>query len=545
MIFFLTIFYELFLICFIYIKCTIQDLQIIKLPYLSINNNSENSFLRKLSFPSNIYGSAFGLNYYYTNLFLGENMEKQTYIIDTGSSITTSPCTLCTSCGKHLNNYFSLDVNSDILCNDNKCKIVKSHCGTKNRCSFSTAYSEGSSLEGVFVNKLIRLDQNNKKIEGKYAPIGCTTSETHLFLTQKADGIMGLANSEFNFISTMNKVGVLDNNIFGLCLAQIGGYFSLGEINKTYHKEKINYIKMEKSSMFYSIAMNNIFINDRKIKSYKKSKYPTIIDSGTTISYFPKEIFDEIVKVINNICDSYENKNACGKYDYDKDLGPCFIFDDIEKMKKGVYQYWPNFSFILGNNYNFRWTPRQYFFNESNRKRLRGCMGFNHQGWRFTMGSTWMIGHDVIFDLKNQKIGFAEANCDKNNINNKSMDKIGVENGYKYTNDDNFRKKSFLDFFINEKMFGIYIIITFILFFVIIYLIFVLINLKKNKNDPWLWFIKDKNIDKDDNFIPVRYDVNDINENQNKNEKQIDMIYLNQEEGKEEFKNSKYNQIIT
>ena len=60
-----------------------------------------------------------------------------------------------------------------------------------------------------------------------------------------------------------------------------------------------------------------------------------------------------------------------------------------------------------------------------------------------------------------------------------------------------------------------------------------------------MWFIKDKNIDKDDNFFPVRYDVNDISENQNKNEKQIDMIYLNQEEGKEEFKNSKYNQIIT
>jgi len=111
MIFFLPIIYELFLICFIYIKSSIQDLQIIKLPYLSINNNTE-------------------------NLYLGENMEKQTYIIDTGSTITTSPCIKCTKCGKHLNNYFSVDDNSDILCNDNKCKIVKSHCGSKNRCCF-------------------------------------------------------------------------------------------------------------------------------------------------------------------------------------------------------------------------------------------------------------------------------------------------------------------------------------------------------------------------------------------------------------------------
>ena len=544
MIFFLTIIYELFLICFIYIKCSIQDLQIIKLPYLSINNNTENLYLRKLSFPSHVYGSAFGLNYYYTNLYLGENMEKQTYIIDTGSTITTSPCIKCTKCGKHLNNYFSVDDNSDILCNDNKCKIVKSHCGSKNRCSFSTSYSEGSSLEGVFVNKLIRFGENYNLTEGKYAPIGCTTSETHLFLTQKADGIMGLANNEHNFISILSKVGALKSDIFGLCLAQMGGYFSMGEINTTYHKEKVTYIKMERSSLFYSIEMKNIYISDKKLNSYKKSKYQIIIDSGTTISYFPKEVFNEIVEVVNTICNSYKNKNACGKYEYDKDLGSCFIFENSEHLEKGVFNYWPNFSFILDNEYNYKWTSKQYFFNDTNKKRFRACMGFNHQAWRFTMGSTWMIGHDIIFDIRNKKIGFAEANCDKN-INNETMDEFGVENGYDFKGYENIGKNKFVDFFLNEKMLGVYIIITFVLFFVIIYLIFVLINLKKRKRNPWLWFIKKNDIDKNESFIPIRYDINDINETQNNKGKNIDMIYLNKDYGKDGFKNSKYSKIST
>ena len=48
------------------------------------------------------------------------------------------------------------------------------------------------------------------------------------------------------------------------------------------------------------------------------------------------------------------------------------------------------------------------------------------------------------------------------------------------------------------------------------------------------------------NISEIMQNTNELEgENQNKNEKQIDMIYLNQEEGKEEFKNSKYNQIIT
>ena len=128
MIFFFPIFYEIFLLSLIYIKCSLKDLQIIKLPYLSINNNTENLYLRKLSLPSDIYGSAFGLNYYYTNLYLGENMEKQTSIyLDTESSVTTFPYSKCTKCVKHLNNYFSVENTDELLCNDNKCKIVKSH----------------------------------------------------------------------------------------------------------------------------------------------------------------------------------------------------------------------------------------------------------------------------------------------------------------------------------------------------------------------------------------------------------------------------------
>ena len=107
-------------------------------------------------------------------------------------------------------------------------------------------------------------------------------------------------------------------------------------------------------------------------------------------------------------------------------------------------------------------------------------MGFNHQGWRFTMGSTWMIGHDVIFDLKNQKIGFAEANCEKY-VNNETMDGIGVENGYNFKEYELRKKNGFFDIFVNENLLGFYIFITIVLLLVIIYLVFVLINLKKRK----------------------------------------------------------------
>ena len=81
---------------------------------------------------------------------------------------------------------------------------------------------------------------------------------------------MGLANNENNFINVLYKVGAINSSIFGLCLAQKGGYFSIGDINKIFHKEEITYLKMESNYFFYSLNMNNIFINNKKFQNINK-----------------------------------------------------------------------------------------------------------------------------------------------------------------------------------------------------------------------------------------------------------------------------------
>ena len=543
-----TIQYFLISLCANYIKSITQDIQIKKLPYLTINENNEDVPLRKLSIPSNVYGSAFGLNYYYTNLYLGEEMKKQTYILDTGSTITTAPCQpYCTKCGTHLNSYHVIKNNSKIIsCSDEKCKLVKSFCGKENKCSFKTSYSEGSSIEGIFINELIRFGEDYELKNGVFAPIGCTTSENHLFFTQKADGIMGLANNENNIISVFYKIGVIENNIFGLCLAQIGGYFSIGDINTTFHREEITYLKMEKNSFFYSLNMNNIYINNRLITKYNQNRHTLIIDSGTTISYFPEEIFNEMVDKIKTICNSFENKNGCGKYEYDKDFGPCFSFESVEKLDDAIYQYWPNISFILGN-YQYKWTPDEYIFNITNKMKVMGCMGFNKgNGKRFTLGSTWMIGHEIIFDRKNNKIGVVEANCDKNN--NKTMNYLGIEKGYNdemLDNNNNYESISLFDYILNENLLKFYIIVSIILFLVIVYLVIVLIHFKRRKRNAWLWFMEKDDINEDDNLIPIRYDINDSSNKNEKNDKNYSKVFLSDSDNNnnKEIKNSKYSKI--
>ena len=50
-----------------------------------------------------IYSDSFSKNFYYTTLYVGHNRVRQTYIIDTASSIMASPCSPCSECGQHKN----------------------------------------------------------------------------------------------------------------------------------------------------------------------------------------------------------------------------------------------------------------------------------------------------------------------------------------------------------------------------------------------------------------------------------------------------------
>jgi len=382
-------------------------------------NSIKNSLLRNLS-QINILGNSSDLNYYYTYLYLGNSKQRQSYIIDTGSSITTSPCKpYCNRCGKHENNYYEIDESDIIKCGTNECDNLRSSC-KNNMCSFSISYSEGSSLNGIFSNQIIRLKENDdNEIEEEFGimPIGCTSSETNLFVTQLADGIMGLSNENTNFINQLYNYHIIKNNIFSLCLSQKGGYFSISDIETTYHLESnISYVSLL-SNRFYYIKINKIKINQNEIIISNNAQ--GFIDSGTTISYFPKNYSDFIINEIKQTCELKDNKKYCGKYKYMNDLGSCFIFENKNYMEITINEIWPNISFYL-DGYIYVWTPLQYFFNYSYDYNYIGCVGYNSVNEnRFTLGSTWMHGHDLIFDRNKNKVGFVEANCDREEVENK------------------------------------------------------------------------------------------------------------------------------
>ena len=167
---------------------------------------------------------------------------------------------------------------------------------------------------------------------------------------------------------------------------------------------------------YFGFNLKSILVNNKKLKSYieNSSDNEFIIDSGTTFSYFSKTIFNEILNLTKEECQKFNRTNACGKYKYTSNFGPCFYFDNVNDLNYAIKNYWPTFHFIL-DGYDYKWTPERYSINITSERQVGACMGFDYDYWSsFTLGSTWIIGHDIVFDRENNLLGFAEADCTEN-----------------------------------------------------------------------------------------------------------------------------------
>jgi len=392
----------------------------IQIPLLTHSSNIKS--LRSLN-PSSVYGNSHDLNYYYSYLYIGEQKKKQSYILDTGSSITTSPCNLCNNCGRHENEYYEINENKILKCFNNECSYVNNICNIKeNDCEFLIKYNEGSLISGKYVKEYIFFENNYLSEKLIEIPIGCTNQETYFFYTQFADGIMGLQNTEKSIISILFKKGFIKNNIFTLCFDYEGGFFSIGEIFYESHlNNKISYMNIPKSN-FYQVNIINIEINGKIIHINNENDiiYNSIIDSGTTISYFPYFIVEKFINEIKEKCNQDEFKDKCGINKIIRRMGNCFIFKSKKEMIYAINNIFPNITFYFQGNFTFIWEAQNYYINNS-KNEFMVCFGFEGQNsYSITLGSTFIKGYDFIFNIEESKIGFVKANCSylkgKNNI---------------------------------------------------------------------------------------------------------------------------------
>ena len=125
----------------------------------TIKKNRSTSMIQSLytDYPSN--------NYYYTILFIGSYLIKQTYLIDTDIDTLSSPCMYCFYCNRNKTNhyFYPIKYKKRIKCDSEICSNILPSIGCPNpfkktradRCNFLSTKINGDAMRGYFMKEVV------------------------------------------------------------------------------------------------------------------------------------------------------------------------------------------------------------------------------------------------------------------------------------------------------------------------------------------------------------------------------------------------------
>ena len=277
--------------------------------------------------------------------------------------------------------------------------------------------------------------------ESFYIIMGCAEQETGLFQSQKADGIIGMSPRKndpknANIVNLMKTQGLTQDNIYSICLGLDGGSFNINDWNSEFHitneKKIILDLKNYDWSNFIQIPIDNIFIGGEQVNYdfsvYKFSSFShAFLDTGTTMTYFPQNLYLKIQNNFDNFCKK-ENENC-----FSSSFENCYSKSFLSKSDSEIIKTFPILKFEI-ENYLFEWLPENYLIITDNEV----CLGFekeeNSYSNTITLGGTFMRNYDFLIDTDKNLLGIVKSNCNpkikhfshkiyKDNFYNKKINK--------------------------------------------------------------------------------------------------------------------------
>ncbi|OQS06024.1 aspartyl protease family A01B [Thraustotheca clavata] len=357
-----------------------------------------------------------GMGTHYTWVYAGTPPQRASVIVDTGSHIMAFPCSECKTCGKHTDAPFNAALSKTLRYPQCTARppFSCSACNVDNTCHISQSYTEGSSWEAVVVEDQVWLgdathnqDLNISNSFGTRFMFGCQKRATGLFTSQVADGIMGVSNSpNNNIVRKLYQEKKIDSNTFSLCFTPTGGTMTLGTPSSTAVTHRTAQLQYAQASTanngWFAVTVEKLLFGDHDLavdtNAMNSGRHRVIVDSGTTDSYFPSEY----AQVWNEAFLKATGEN------YQTDDGSCKGYPE-DKVNS-----FPTFKIVLkgtNNNDIILEAPPSLYITKTSGGHLCGNIFFT-EGNGGVIGANLMINHEFVFDLDDERVGFAEADCE-------------------------------------------------------------------------------------------------------------------------------------
>ncbi|KAI3942355.1 hypothetical protein MKW92_040535, partial [Papaver armeniacum] len=349
---------------------------------------------------------------YFTKLSIGSPPKDFFLHVDTGSDVLWVNCAKCSPCrptftddNSTLNLYDpTLSSTAGLVpCSGDFCTEYRkggrhnSDCSSNKACGYGVGYGDGSKTNGYFVRDIIGFDEviGNLQFTIGNAGIsfGCGMHQTGTFTL---DGIIGFGASTTSFLSQLASSGKVSKK-FAHCLdgRNGGGIFVIGDVVQPALKTT----PLVRNAPHYNVNMKFIQVGNiiQDISNYEaEDGKGTVIDSGTTLTYFPKTILDPLKQMIlssqpNLTTQLVNNLYEC--FDFNRSIDdsfPTVILGFENSLQLNVYPH----NYLIPNKfegYCFGWLDSQLL------KSDLIILGGN--------------AHLVLYDVENQNLGLSDYDC--------------------------------------------------------------------------------------------------------------------------------------
>ena len=442
-----------------------------------------------------------GYGTHYVHLWVGSPVpQRQSVIVDTGSHFTGFPVAgECVNCGEdhHTDPHFDPALSETFQTLRCPAECVETfECerpatttelkvgdttNTSNyffrhrrnnypRCSFTQAYTEGSSWTAYQARDIVYCGSGANLIEAvdpldtKYSLrflFGCLKANTGLFVTQLADGIMGMSAHELTLPKQLYNERKVEYNMFAMCFRKelgtskkgvTAGSMTLGGVSSALDTSPMVYARNIRPYGWYTVYVEKIYIATKggtKFLFDDPSKTPTtimdehsivpllgfepsevnrdrgvIVDSGTTDTYLSSTVRKEFTSAW---------KRATG-FEY-SNSAVYLTQEQLKNLPTLLVQLQASVTIPLPSNETTRASfskpvlgqvgyldpdhtgdvllaiPATSYMEYSPTIKLYTSRLFFTESRGGVIGANAMQGHNILFDWQHGRIGFAHSSC--------------------------------------------------------------------------------------------------------------------------------------
>ncbi|XP_021742110.1 aspartic proteinase CDR1-like [Chenopodium quinoa] len=351
---------------------------------------------------------------YLIKIALGTPKVELTAVADTGSDLIWVQCSPCDECLPSKSPPFIPKKSSTyhpIPCTSPSCKYphiiqgclpnyTNKSSSSSAPCYYEALYGDGTQSVGILATETISLPSSNNTTSPSHPSIkfGCGFDQRGQVGIQ-GEGIVGLGTGSLSLVS---QLGPYINYKFSYCLAPLSSgvpsKLTFGAAHVTSPKVVTTPLVTGLQSTFYYLTLYDISIGNNASVPVNQD---IIIDSGTTLTYLPQTIYDNVKTALSTAIKLTPVPDPLQFYDlcYDaRRLGSSgglntpdvvFHFKGADVVLKGIN--------------TFRTLEDQGLI----------CLAMSTTEGTPILGNIAQVNFEVGFDLHSKKVSFAPTDCTK------------------------------------------------------------------------------------------------------------------------------------